>query len=235
MSFFPGKDPAPGDAPACDAIELMIVPRSVDLGGFEVRRALPHARRRMVGPFIFFDHFGPGGVQRRQGHRRAAASAYRARHRDLPVRRRDHASRQPRHRGADPARRGQLMTAGRGIVHSERTAPDHRAGGERLHGLQCWVAHAGGGRGDRRRASRITSRPSCRSWPRTARPCASSLGSLYGERSPVPTLSRHHLRRRDARARRRAADRRRHRGARALHRVGRDRHRGRPLRAPVSC
>src|SRR5438132_5948228 len=59
MTFFPGKDPAPGDAPACDAIELMIVPRSVDLGGFAVRRALPHAKRRLVGPFIFFDHFGP--------------------------------------------------------------------------------------------------------------------------------------------------------------------------------
>src|SRR6266705_1344935 len=59
MSFFPGKDPVAGDAPACDAIDLVVVPRSVDLGGFNIRRALPHANRRMVGPFIFFDHFGP--------------------------------------------------------------------------------------------------------------------------------------------------------------------------------
>ena len=59
MSFFPGKDPAPGDTPAADAIDLVIVPRSVDVGHFAVRRALPHVNRRMVGPFIFFDHFGP--------------------------------------------------------------------------------------------------------------------------------------------------------------------------------
>src|SRR5947199_152382 len=59
MSFFPGKDPSPGDAASADAIDLVIVPRSVDLGGFEVRRALPHAKRRLVGPFVFFDHFGP--------------------------------------------------------------------------------------------------------------------------------------------------------------------------------
>src|SRR5215813_6266534 len=56
MSFFPGKDPLPGDAFACDAIERVIVPRTSDLGGFSVRRALPTAQRRMVGPFIFLDH-----------------------------------------------------------------------------------------------------------------------------------------------------------------------------------
>src|SRR6266702_889166 len=59
MSFFPAKDPVFGDARSSDAIAQIIVPRSVDLGGFEVRRALPSARSRMVGPFIFFDHFGP--------------------------------------------------------------------------------------------------------------------------------------------------------------------------------
>src|ERR1051326_2253924 len=60
MSFFPGKDPQAGDAYACDAIAQVVVPRTVDLGdGFSVRRALPSARTRMVGPFIFFDHFGP--------------------------------------------------------------------------------------------------------------------------------------------------------------------------------
>src|SRR6202140_3263714 len=59
MSFFPAKDPAFGDARASDAVAQIIVPRSVDLGGFQVHRALPSARSRMVGPFIFFDHFGP--------------------------------------------------------------------------------------------------------------------------------------------------------------------------------
>ena len=60
MSFFPGKDPAAGDRYACDALETVVVPRTVDLGeGFAVRRALPHSTRRTVGPFVFFDHFGP--------------------------------------------------------------------------------------------------------------------------------------------------------------------------------
>jgi redox-sensitive bicupin YhaK (pirin superfamily) len=59
MSFFPAKDPVFGDVRSSDAIAQIIVPRSVDLGGLQVRRALPSARSRMVGPFIFFDHFGP--------------------------------------------------------------------------------------------------------------------------------------------------------------------------------
>ena len=60
MSWFPDNDPVLGDIKSCDALELVIVPRTRDLGdGFEVRRALPHGKRQMVGPFIFFDHFGP--------------------------------------------------------------------------------------------------------------------------------------------------------------------------------
>src|ERR1700681_4653013 len=67
MSFFPGKDPAAGDKYACDALEVVVVPRSVDLGeGFAVRRALPHSTRRTVGPFVFFDHFGP--AEFKSGH-----------------------------------------------------------------------------------------------------------------------------------------------------------------------
>ncbi len=112
MSFFPGKDPVPGDTRTSDAVEQMIVPRSVDLGGFQVHRALPSGQSRMVGPFIFFDHFGPAVFKAGRRRRRAAASAYRPRHRHLPVRRRDRASRQPRHPHADPARRGQLDDRG---------------------------------------------------------------------------------------------------------------------------
>ena len=59
MSWQPTNDPVPGDGSSCDAIEQVIVPRARDLGGFEVRRALPAAHRQMVGPFIFFDQMGP--------------------------------------------------------------------------------------------------------------------------------------------------------------------------------
>jgi redox-sensitive bicupin YhaK (pirin superfamily) len=140
MSFFPGKDPAPGDAPACQAIELIIVPRSVDLGDFSVRRALPHARHRMVGPFIFFDHFGPAVLREGQGvdvrphpHIGLSTLTYLF---DGEIMHRDSLG------TALPIRAGEVnwMTAGRGIVHSERTAPERRGGGEPLHGLQCWVA-----------------------------------------------------------------------------------------------
>ena len=59
MSWQPAHDPKPGDRLSCDAIETVIVPRSRDIGSFEVRRALPSAQRQMVGPFIFFDQMGP--------------------------------------------------------------------------------------------------------------------------------------------------------------------------------
>src|SRR5438552_5201626 len=140
MTFFPGKDPAPGDAPASDAIELMIVPRSVDLGGFSVRRALPHTTRRMVGPFIFFDHFGPAEFRAGDGldvrphpHIGLATLSYLF---DGEIMHRDSLG------TSAPIRPGDVnwMSAGRGIVHSERTAVERRGGGEPLHGLQCWVA-----------------------------------------------------------------------------------------------
>src|ERR1700722_7205282 len=66
MSWLPSQDPVLGDKQSCDALELVIVPRARDLGGFEVRRALPHGKRQMVGPFIFFDQMGP--VQFVAGH-----------------------------------------------------------------------------------------------------------------------------------------------------------------------
>ena len=67
MSWQPADDPKPGDRFGCDAIETVIVPRAHDLGGFEVRRALPSANRQMVGPFIFFDHMGPASSSLGQG------------------------------------------------------------------------------------------------------------------------------------------------------------------------
>ena len=140
MSFFPGKDPTAGDARSCDAIERVIVPRTSDLGGFFVRRALPSAQRRMVGPFIFFDHMGPAEFREGQGidvrphpHIGLATVTYlfagEIMHRDSLG---SVATIEP---GAV-----NWMSAGRGIAHSERTAPTHRVAGEPLHGLQCWVA-----------------------------------------------------------------------------------------------
>jgi redox-sensitive bicupin YhaK (pirin superfamily) len=140
MSFFPGKDPAPGDAGASDAVAQLIVPRTVDLGGFQVHRALPSVRSRMVGPFIFFDHMGPAVFRagdavdvRPHPHIGLATVSYLF---DGEIVHRDSLG------TALPIRPGAVnwMTAGRGIVHSERTAADRRDGGEPLHGLQLWVA-----------------------------------------------------------------------------------------------
>ena len=140
MSFFPAKDPVLGDTPSCDAIAQVIIPRTVDLGGFQVHRVLPSARQRMVGPFIFFDHMGPAVFRAGEGvdvrphpHIGLSTVTYLF---DGEIVHRDSLG------SALPIRPGavNLMTAGRGIVHSERTAADHRDGGEPLHGLQLWVA-----------------------------------------------------------------------------------------------
>ncbi len=140
MSFFPGQDPAAGDQFACDAIERVIVPRTTDLGGFEIRRALPSAQRRMVGPFVFLDHMGPAEFRAGTGldvrphpHIGLATVTYLF---DGEIQHRDSL-------GTFAAiRPGEVnwMTAGRGIVHSERTASERRMVGDKLHGLQCWVA-----------------------------------------------------------------------------------------------
>ena len=188
MSFFPAKDPAPGDARAADAIDLVVVPRSVDVGHFTVRRALPHVERRMVGPFIFFDHFGPAEFRAGQGidvrphpHIGLATVTFLF---DGEIIHRDSL-------GTDAAiRPGEVnwMSAGRGIVHSERTAPDHRRDGEPIHGLQCWVALP---------AAQEESAPAFFHHDSAALPLVNDegktvrvvAGSVYGARSPVATAS----------------------------------------------
>ena len=141
MSFFPGKDPQAGDAYACEAIAHVVVPRTVDLGdGFSVRRALPSARSRMVGPFIFFDHFGPAEFRAGNGldvrphpHIGLATVTYLF---DGEIMHRDSLG------TAAAIKPGEVnwMTAGRGIVHSERTGPELRTPAARSTGLQMWVA-----------------------------------------------------------------------------------------------
>ena len=188
MSFFPAKDPAAGDAKAADAIDLIVVPRSVDVGHFAVRRALPHAKRRMVGPFIFFDHFGPAEFRAGQGidvrphpHIGLATVTFLF---DGEIMHRDSLG------TAAAIRPGEVnwMTAGRGIVHSERTAPDHRNDGEPIHGLQCWVALP---------AADEETAPAFAHHDSAALPLVSAegktvrviAGNVYGERSPVATRS----------------------------------------------
>ncbi|MCC6948190.1 MAG: pirin family protein [Bradyrhizobiaceae bacterium] len=140
MSFFPGQDPRSGDKFSCDALELMIVPRSVDLGDATVRRALPHSTRRTVGPFVFFDHFGPAVFKSGSGldvrpHPHIGLSTLTYLY-DGEIIHRDTLGVQ----AAIHPGEVNWMTAGRGIVHSERTAPERRVDGEPLHGLQLWIA-----------------------------------------------------------------------------------------------
>ena len=124
MSWLPDNDPVLGDVKSCDALELVVVPRTRDLGdGFAVRRALPHGMRQMVGPFIFFDHFGPvqfvsgkGMDVRPHPHIGLATVTYLF---DGSIMHRDS---EGNVREIQPGAMN-LMTAGRGIAHSERT-PD---------------------------------------------------------------------------------------------------------------
>ena len=121
-------------------IENVIVPRRRDVGGFDVMRALPSAERRAVGPFVFFDQFGP--LQLIQG-------------RSLEVRPHPHIglatvtylfAGKIMHRDSlgtvQPIQPGEVnwMTAGHGIVHSERTSDAGNPPGAELFGIQTWVA-----------------------------------------------------------------------------------------------
>jgi redox-sensitive bicupin YhaK (pirin superfamily) len=140
MSWLPDKDPKPGDTLACDAIEQVIVPRARDLGGFEVRRALPSQQKQMVGPFIFFDQMGPAEFLLGQGidvrphpHIGLATVTYLF---EGEIYHRDSLG------NAVPIVPGEvnLMTAGRGIVHSERETSEARTHTRRLFGIQAWAA-----------------------------------------------------------------------------------------------
>jgi redox-sensitive bicupin YhaK (pirin superfamily) len=180
-----GNDPQPPDT----VLETLILPRTSEIAsGFKVRRALPSSRRRMVGPFIFLDQMGPELLRAGRAldvaphpHIGLATVTYlfegEAMHRDsLGVR--------------QMIRPGEVnwMTAGRGIAHSERTPQEIRQQESRVFGIQSWVAlpvldeerdpsfahHAAGSlpiiEGEGKRVCLIA-------------------GSLYGERSPVETLS----------------------------------------------
>ena len=166
------------------AIETIIVSRERDIGGFSVRRLLPYVSRRAVGPFVFFDHMGPAEFPPGQGidvrphpHINLATVTFLfegvIQHRDSL------GSNQAIEPGAV-----NWMTAGRGIVHSERTPAEARARGGRLNGIQLWVALP---------EEREEGAPSFVHHPKSNLPefsvgdvkCKLLLGAAFGRSSPV--------------------------------------------------
>src|SRR5258706_7214613 len=140
MSVTPATEPICSSPRATSAVAAIIDARSRDVGGHAVRRLLPSKARRLVGPFAFFDHAGPVAFAPGEGlgvpphpHIGLATVSYLCEgellHRDSLG-------------SLQPIRPGDVnwMTAGRGIVHSERTPPDLLRQGSRLHALQLWVA-----------------------------------------------------------------------------------------------
>lgn len=170
-------------------LDMVIVPRTRDLGdGFTVRRALPSSERRMVGPFVFWDQMGPTVLTPGRGldvrphpHIGLATVTYLFEGEIL-------------HRDSLGTVRSILpgavnwMTAGRGIVHSERTPPEARRRGGGLFGIQSWVALP----------ARVEDcPPAFTHWSRDVLPVVEDqgmrarviAGTLWGARSPVATAS----------------------------------------------
>jgi redox-sensitive bicupin YhaK (pirin superfamily) len=171
-----------------DGVVLVIESRPRDLGGFMVRRLLPAAANRMVGPFIFLDHMGPAVMERGKGmdvrphpHISLATVTYlfegEILHRDTL------GSERPIHPGDV-----NWMLAGRGIAHSERSSVEERARGARLHGIQSWVALPTAHEED---PPAFEHHPA-RTLPQLRREGAELTviaGTAYGARSPVSVLS----------------------------------------------
>ena len=188
MSWNPSLDPVCPDAVAVEAIETLIVPRARDIGGFEVRRALPAPKRQMVGPFIFFDQMGPAEFISGQGvdvrphpHIGLATVTYLFRgefqHRDSL------GSNQIILPGAV-----NWMVAGRGVTHSERTSAATRKAPHSLFGIQTWVALP---------EAQEDAQPSFEHHGKESLPLIESdgvsvrliLGRAYGETAPVRVFS----------------------------------------------
>ena len=188
MSVCPAVDPACLRQPATPEVAAVIDARSRDLGGFAVGRVLPSAARRLVGPFIFFDHMGPADLAPGRGldvrpHPHIGLATVTYLFEGEIVHRDSLGSHQP-------IRPGEVnwMTAGRGIVHSERTSPELRRTGSRAHGLQLWVALP---------LAQEETEPEFHHHPAQTLPSVEIAGarirvlagSAYGETSPVKTFS----------------------------------------------
>ena len=140
MSWLAAEEPQASTAPACKALETIVVPRPRDIGGFEVRRVLPSAERRNVGPFVFFDQMGPADLAPGSGidvrpHPHIGLATVTYLFEGTIVHRDSLGSVQAIEPGAV-----NWMTAGRGIVHSERSDNELRKGRQKLYGIQIWVA-----------------------------------------------------------------------------------------------
>jgi redox-sensitive bicupin YhaK (pirin superfamily) len=188
MSVFPTIDPMCSRSAAAQGIATVIDGRPRDLGGFTVGRVLPVEARRHVGPFVFFDHIGPADLAPGHGldvrphpHIGLATVTYLF---DGEIVHRDSL------RSRQPIRPGDVnwMTAGRGIVHSERTARELRRTGSRLHGLQLWVGLP---------LTHEETEPEFHHHPATTLPSLEIAGarirvlagSAFGKRSPIKTFS----------------------------------------------
>jgi redox-sensitive bicupin YhaK (pirin superfamily) len=170
-------------------LETILTGRPRDLGdGFTVRRTLPAAERRMVGPFVFFDQMGPATIEAGRGldvrphpHIGLATVTYLF---EGEILHRDSLG------TVQPIRPGDVnwMTAGRGIAHSERTPAELRGKPSSVFGIQAWVGLP---------AEHEETAPACLHVGASDLPVMQErdarirliAGSLYGVRSPVPTLS----------------------------------------------
>ena len=191
------SDPSMGDpsrSPSSTAVDQVVVPALRDLGDdFKVRRALPSLRQRTVGPFVFLDHFGPtqfgpakagerGGIQVRP-HPHIGLSTLTYLRQGQIVHRDSLGSEQTIEAGDV-----NWMTAGRGIVHSERSPATAQASGGQLFGQQIWVALP---------TEHEETAPSFSHHPAAALPGGEDdgvkfnvvAGTSLGLRSPVPTYS----------------------------------------------
>jgi redox-sensitive bicupin YhaK (pirin superfamily) len=187
MSWQPAQEPR-ASAGSGSGLDVVIIPRVRDLGGFEVRRVLPAGERRMIGPFIFFDQMGPitfkagtGIDVRPHPHIGLATITYLF---EGEILHRDSLG------NVQPIRPGEVnwMTAGRGIVHSERTPETLRMAPSPVFGIQAWVALP---------RAREEMEPSFAHHGAASLPVVEGkgsrvrlmIGSLMGARSPVATVS----------------------------------------------
>ncbi len=188
MSWIPAIEPNCPDCSDIDSIETIIVPRSRDLGGFEVRRALPSPQRQMVGPFIFFDQAGPADFVTGNGidvrphpHIGLATVTYlyegEFQHRDSL------GTNQMIYPGEV-----NWMIAGNGVTHSERTSAATRSGPHNLFGIQTWVALPD----DHEEIDAAFEHHGKDALPlleSDGKKVRLIIGNAYGERAPVKTFS----------------------------------------------
>ena len=167
-------------------IDLTLTPTTHDLGQFEVRRVLPSKKRRMVGPFIFVDQFGPAQLDLGTGmdvrphpHINLATVTWLF---EGAIEHRDSLG------SVSTIRPGQvnLMTAGSGIVHSERSPQTERNSGPKLYGMQTWLALPDGREEIAPAFEAVTDLPIVEDGRAKA---IVIMGELWGERAPTTTYA----------------------------------------------